>query len=197
MKALVTVFLAVASIGAWAAPPGILSPSEPFRIVTIHRSHSPEPQPLKISGSLDVHLPILTLLGQRVFLNADGTNLTLFIDKHGSIWDEKDNIGCVSRTNSALLFPRLLDLSRDEILTGWTSDPESDGQIIPPPGYSAAACMNTSANAYQMFIFSGTPPPSCTGVALQVVPQLNPWLIIAYQSSRPYNLTYHTWRNPY
>jgi len=120
-----------------------------------------------------VHLQTWTLLGQEVFLSV-GTALTMNLDEDGLLWDQNGDVGCISMTDGSISFLPPSAVTNDCIIGPWTSDPMFNAEIIPPLGLGPVGCQNTTANSYQMFCFSGAPPlPSCTGVVLQVIPQLN------------------------
>jgi hypothetical protein len=189
MKALITVILALASFGASVEDPAEVARSEPFDILTHHRSYSTDPQSLNISGAHTVHLRRLTSIGQQVFLQ-NGSKLTMTLDENKFLRDQDDYIGVITQSDGSLRFSLPSEVEDDDIVTGWTSKPRSNARLGPPPGCGVFACLNTTANAHQMFCLTTIPPPSqsCTGVAMQVIPQLKSLLIVAYQWSGSYNL---------
>ena len=172
MKGLISALCITVSLtGAYTqSVPPELDPSEQFEILTIHRFLSLRHTRLTISGSIAVHLQTWTLLGDEVFLSV-GSNLTLSLDVNGLLWDQFGNVGCISETDGSINFLPPSAATNNCITGPWTSDSSSDAQLIAPSGLGAVGCANTTANAYQMFCFSGAPPlPSCTGVVLQVIP---------------------------
>lgn len=99
-----------------------------------------------------------------------GQTLTMALDEDGFLWDQAGNIGCISTGDGSVSFVAPEIFAKSCLLPGkWTSDATDNAAILPPSGYGAAGCANTTSDAYQMYCFSGSPPiPSCTGVLLQV-----------------------------
>jgi len=93
----------------------------------------------------------------------------MVLDEDGFLWDQAGNIGCISTDDGSVSFVAPDTFAKNCLPGKWTSDATDNAAILPPSGYGAVGCANTTANAYQMYCFSGNPPiPSCTGVLLQV-----------------------------
>jgi hypothetical protein len=92
------------------------------------------------------------------------------VDADGVLRDQNGDIGCVDLETGAIDFVPEADIT-DQYLTGpWSSNSSDNAAIELGGGYTAYGCDNTTASAYQMFMFTASPTamPSCTDVLLQV-----------------------------